>query len=99
MQRTIKTLITAGTVAAVAPGTAVAAGAAIVTSQASLVNGQLTIVGSGAVPGSNVSVDDGPATGQADAHGNFTISGERGHGDRGAAGFVLLAAGDRRGVI
>jgi hypothetical protein len=54
MQRTIKTLITAGTVAAVALGSAVAADAAIVTSQASLVNGQLTIVGSGAVPNSNV---------------------------------------------
>ena len=74
MQRTIKTLITAGTVAAVALGTAVAADAAIVTSQASLTNGQLTIVGSGAVPGSNVSVDDGPTTGPADAQGNFTIS-------------------------
>ncbi len=50
MQRTIKALITAGTMAAVALGTAVAADAAIVTSQASLVNGQLTIAGSGAVP-------------------------------------------------
>jgi hypothetical protein len=74
MQRTIKTLITAGTVVAVALGTADAADAAIVTSQASLVNGQLTIVGSGAVPGSNVTVDDGPTTGQADSQGNFTIS-------------------------
>src|SRR5689334_8172688 len=55
-------------------GLATPAGAAIVTSQASLVNGQLTIVGSGAVPRSNVSVDDGPTTGPADAQGNFTIS-------------------------
>jgi hypothetical protein len=60
MQRTIKTLITAGTIVAVAFGTAVAADASIVTSQASLINGQLTIVGSGAVPNFNVSVDDGP---------------------------------------
>ena len=74
MQRTIKALITAGTVAAVALGTAVAADAAIVTSQASLVNGQLSIVGSGAVPNANVGVDDGPTTGKADAQGNFTIS-------------------------
>jgi hypothetical protein len=74
MQRTIKTLITAGRVVAVALGSAAAADAAIVTSQASLVNGQLTIVGSGAVPNSNVSVDDGPTTGPADAQGNFTIS-------------------------
>ena len=49
MQRTINALIAAGTMVAVALGTAVAADAAIVTSQASLVNGQLTIVGSGAV--------------------------------------------------
>ena len=55
-------------------GVAAPAGAAIVTSQASLVNGQLTIVGSGAVPGSNVTVDDGEPTGQADAQGNFSIS-------------------------
>ena len=74
MQTTIKALITAGTMVAVALGTAVAADAAIVTSQASLVNGELTIVGSGAVPRSNVSVDDGPTTGRADAQGNFTIS-------------------------
>ncbi|HEY2304617.1 MAG TPA: hypothetical protein VGI05_01930 [Streptosporangiaceae bacterium] len=74
MQTKVKALITAGTVVAVALGTAVAADAAIVTSQASLVNGQLTIVGSGAVPGSNVSVDDGPTMGAADAQGNFTIS-------------------------
>jgi hypothetical protein len=60
--------------AAAALGTAAPAGASIVTSQASLVNGQLTIVGSGAVPGSNVSVDDGPTTGPADAQGNFSIS-------------------------
>jgi len=74
MQRTIKTLIAAGTIVAVALGTAVAADASIVTSQASLINGQLTIVGSGAVPNSNVSVDDGPTTGQANAQGSFTIS-------------------------
>ncbi len=55
-------------------GRSVAPTRAIVTSQASLVNGQLTIVGSGAVPGSNVTVDDGEPTGQADAQGNFSIS-------------------------
>jgi hypothetical protein len=43
MQRTIKTLTTAGTIVAVALGTAVAADASIVTSQASLINGQLTV--------------------------------------------------------
>ncbi len=50
MQRTVKALIAAGAMMAAVLGTAVAAAAAIVTSQASLVNGQLTIVGSGAVP-------------------------------------------------
>ena len=60
MQRTVKALIAAGTMVAAVLGTAVAADAAIVTSQASLVNGKLTIVGSGAVPHSNVSVDDSP---------------------------------------
>lgn len=74
MQSTVKALITAGAMMAAVLGTVVAADAAIVTSQASLVNGQLTIVGSGAVPNSNVSVDDGPTTGPADAQGNFTIS-------------------------
>jgi hypothetical protein len=74
MQRTVKALILAGAMTAAALGTAVAADAAIVTSQASLANGQLTIVGSGAVPNSNVSVDNGPTTGPADAQGNFTIS-------------------------
>ena len=74
MRRTVKALIAAGTMVAAALGTAVAADAAIVTSQASLVNGQLTIVGSGAVPNSNVSVDDSPTTGRADSQGNFTIS-------------------------
>ena len=74
MQRTVKALIAAGTMVAAVLGTAVAADAAIVTSQASLVNGKLTIVGSGAVPNSNVSVDDSPTTGRADSQGNFTIS-------------------------
>lgn len=74
MQRTVKALITAGAMVTAALGPAVAADAAIVTSQASLVNGQLTIVGSGAVPTSNVGVDDGPTTGRADAQGNFSIS-------------------------
>ena len=50
------------------------AGAAIVTSQASLVDGQLTIVGSGALPNSTVTVDDGEPTGQADGKGDFSIS-------------------------
>jgi hypothetical protein len=50
------------------------AGAAIVTSTASLVNGNLTIVGSGAVPHAGVSVDDGPVFGRADAQGDFTIT-------------------------
>jgi hypothetical protein len=58
----------------VALGVAAPAGAAIVASQASLVNGQLTIVGSGAVPGSNVTVDNGPPTGLANAEGDFSIS-------------------------
>ena len=74
MQRTVKALITAAAMVTAALGTAVAADAAIVTSQASLVNGQLTIVGSGAVPNSNVGVDDGPTPGRADAQGNFSIS-------------------------
>src|SRR5579863_8851667 len=74
MRRTIRILVTVGAVAAAALGTAVAADAAIVTSQASLVNGQLTIAGSGAVPDSTVSVDNGEPIGQADAQGNFTIS-------------------------
>jgi hypothetical protein len=74
MRGTIKALVIAGAMLAAALGTATTAAAAIVTSQASLVNGQLTIVGSGAVPGSNVTVDNGPPTGQADAHGNFSIS-------------------------
>ena len=51
-----------------------AASASIVTSQASLVDGQLTIVGSGAVPHSTVTVDDGLPIGQADAKGDFSIS-------------------------
>jgi hypothetical protein len=51
-----------------------AANAAIVTSQASLVDGQLTIVGSGAVPHSTVTVDDGLPVGKADGHGDFSIS-------------------------
>jgi hypothetical protein len=52
----------------------VAANAAIVTSQASLVDGQLTIVGSGAVPQSTVTVDGGLPIGQADLQGDFSIS-------------------------
>jgi hypothetical protein len=51
-----------------------AADAAIVTSQASLVDGQLTIVGSGAVPHSTVIVDGGLPTGTADTQGDFSIS-------------------------
>jgi hypothetical protein len=74
MRGTIKALVIAGVMLAAALGTAATADAAIVTSQASLVNGQLTIVGSGAVPGSNVTVDDSGTSGQADAHGNFSIS-------------------------
>ena len=50
MRRTIKALLTAGVVLAAVVGAAAPASAAIVTSQASLVNGQLMIVGSGAVP-------------------------------------------------
>jgi hypothetical protein len=50
------------------------ASASIVTSQASLVDGQLTIVGSGAVAGSAVTVDDGEPVGLADAQGVFSIS-------------------------
>jgi hypothetical protein len=50
------------------------AGAAIVTSEASLIGGQLTIVGSGAVPFAGVTVDGGPVFGQADAKGDFTIT-------------------------
>ncbi len=74
MRRTVKVLIVAGAMLAAALGAAASADAAIVTSKASLVNGQLTIVGSGAVPNSNVTVDNGPPTGQADAQGNFSIS-------------------------
>ena len=74
MRGTIKVLVMAGTVFVAVLGAAGGADAAIVTSQASLVNGQLTIVGSGAVPNSNVTVDNGPPTGRADARGNFTIS-------------------------
>jgi hypothetical protein len=51
-----------------------AAGAAIVASQASLVSGQLTIIGSGAVPRSGVTVDGGPVFGLADGKGDFTIT-------------------------
>ena len=63
-------LVTAG----VSLITAGAASASIVTSQASLMNGLLTIVGSGAVPDSTVTVDNFLPTGQADGQGNFTIS-------------------------
>jgi hypothetical protein len=54
--------------------TASVAGAAIVTSEATLSDGQLTIVGSGAVPFAGVTVDGGPVFGQADAQGDFTIT-------------------------
>ena len=74
MRTTVKALIAAGVTLGAVLGAAAPASASIVTSEASLVNGQLTIVGSGAVPNSNVSVDDGPTTGRADAQGNFTIS-------------------------
>src|SRR6516225_9540689 len=74
MRKTVKALIAAGVTVGAALGVAAPAGASIVTSQASLVNGQLTIVGSGAVPNSTVTVDDGPPFGQADAHGDFSIS-------------------------
>jgi hypothetical protein len=74
MRKTIVAVLAAGAVLVATVGVAAPAGAAIVTSQASLVNGQLTIVGSGAVPDSTVSVDDGPTTGRADSHGEFSIS-------------------------
>src|SRR5580658_9637554 len=74
MRGTIKVLVVAGAMLVAAVGVAGPADAAIITSQASLVGGQLTIVGSGAVPGANVTVDDGLPDGQADAQGNFTIS-------------------------
>jgi hypothetical protein len=74
MRGMIKALAVAAATLTAVPGVAAPAGAAIVTSQASLVNGQLTIVGSGAVPNSTVPVDNGPPTGQADAQGNFSIS-------------------------
>jgi hypothetical protein len=74
MRGTITVLVVAGAVLAAAVGAAGPAGAAIVTSQASLVGGQLTIVGSGAVPHSNVTVDNGLPTGPVDAQGNFSIS-------------------------
>jgi hypothetical protein len=74
MRRTIKVLVVAGAMLAAAVGTAGSADAAIITSQASLVGGQLTIVGSGAVPNSNVTVDNGLPDGQADTQGNFSIS-------------------------
>ena len=73
MRGTVRALVVAGVLLA-ALGAAAPADAAIVTSRASLVGGQLTIVGSGAVPGSNVTVDDGPPTGRADARGNFSIT-------------------------
>ena len=74
MRGTIKVLVVAGAMLAAAVGVAGPADAAIITSQASLVGGQLTIMGSGAVPDSNVTVDNGLPDGQADAQGNFTIS-------------------------
>jgi hypothetical protein len=51
-----------------------AASASIVTSQASLINGVLTIVGSGALPNSTVTVDNFEPTGRANSKGNFSIS-------------------------
>jgi hypothetical protein len=51
-----------------------AAGATIVTSTASLIDGQLTIDGSGAVPHAGVTVNDGPVFGLANAEGDFTIT-------------------------
>jgi hypothetical protein len=72
--RTIRSLCIVGAVVAATLGAAGAASASIVTSQASLTGGQLTIVGSGAVPGSNVSVDNGLVTGPADQQGDFSIS-------------------------
>ena len=74
MRGTVTALVVAGVALTAALAAAAPAAAAIVTSQASLIGGQLTIVGSGAVPNSNVSVDDGLPTGQADAEGNFSIS-------------------------
>jgi hypothetical protein len=74
MRATFKALALAGVTLTAALSVTAPAAAAIVTSQASLVNGQLTIVGSGAVPDSDVSVDNGPVTGPADAQGNFSIS-------------------------
>lgn len=74
MRGMFKALVMAGAALTAALFVAAPAEAQIVTSTASLVNGQLTIVGSGAVPNSNVSVDDGPPTGQADAKGDFSIS-------------------------
>jgi hypothetical protein len=50
------------------------ASAAIVTTEASLVDGQLTIVGSGALPSSTVTVDNGLTTGQVNGNGDFSIS-------------------------
>ena len=77
-QRGARWLAPLGAVALVVLGVNVigvaSASAAIVTSQASLVDGQLTIVGSGAVPDSNVTVDDGEPTGLADGQGDFSIS-------------------------
>ena len=74
MRKTITVLMVTGATLAATLGVAGPADAAIVTSQASLVNGQLTIVGSGAVPNGTVSVDDGPTFGRVDAQGNFSIS-------------------------
>lgn len=74
MRGTIKVLVVAGAMLAAAVAAAGPADAAIITSQASLVGGQLTIAGSGAVTGSDVTVDNGLPVGQADAQGNFSIS-------------------------
>jgi hypothetical protein len=74
MHKVIAAAFVAGATLVPTLGVTAPAGAAIVTTQASLVNGQLTIVGSGAVPNSTVTVDDGPPFGQANAQGDFSIS-------------------------
>jgi hypothetical protein len=76
--RRFRLLATIGLVALVTMSSSLtmadAANASVVTSQASLVDGQLTIVGSGAVPHSTVTVDGGLPIGHADAKGGFSIS-------------------------
>lgn len=74
MRGTFTALVVAAVALTAALGAAAPAAAAIVTSKASLIDGQLTVVGSGAVPGSNVTVDNGLPEGQVDAQGDFSIS-------------------------